>query len=102
MAAPSREDRAMQTIGRAPVTDRESVQRADDVGRRPRRTWSAHRLAATVLVVVIVIFAVANTQDATVDFISSNVTIPLFVVIAVVGVIGFGAGWLVRARRDKR
>jgi uncharacterized integral membrane protein len=84
------------------MSDMGSVQRADDGGGRPRRKWSGRQIAAVILVVVIVIFAIANTQDATTDFVFDDVTLPLFVVIAGVGFIGFGAGWLVRALREKR
>ena len=78
------------------------IQRADDIGRAQRRRLSARQIGAIVLVGAIVVFAIANTQDATIDFIFGDVTLPLFVVIAVIGLIGFGAGWLVRGRRDKR
>jgi len=84
------------------MSDIGPVQRADDVGRRPRRKMSGRQIGAIVLVAVIVVFAIANTQDATIDFVFGDVTLPLFVVIAIIGVIGFGAGWLVRGRRDKR
>lgn len=76
------------------------VTRADDVGRG--RRISARQIGAIVLVAVVVVFALANTQDTKIDFIFGDVTLPLFVVIAVVGALGFGAGYLVRSRRDKR
>ena len=63
---------------------------------------SGRQIGAIILVVVIVVFALANTQDATIDFIFGDITLPLFVVIAVIGLLGFGAGWLVRGRRAKR
>jgi uncharacterized integral membrane protein len=75
------------------------VHRADDVGRR---RMSGRSIGAIVLIAVIAVFAVANTQDATIDFVFGDITLPLFVVIAIVGLIGFGAGWLVRGRRDRR
>ena len=84
------------------MSDAGSVRGGNDGGRRPRRKWSGRQIAAVILVIVIVIFAIANTQDATIDVVFDGVTLPLFVVIAGVGVIGFGAGWLVRALRDKR
>jgi uncharacterized integral membrane protein len=76
------------------------VTRADDVGRG--RRMSGRQIGAVVLVAVVVIFAIANTQDVKIDFVVGDVTLPLFVVIAVVGAFGFGAGYLVRSRRDKR
>lgn len=76
------------------------VTRADDVGRG--RRMSGRHIGAIVLVAVVVIFAIANTQDVKIDFVFGDVTMPLFVVIAVVGALGFGAGYLVRSRRDKR
>lgn len=82
--------------------DEGPVRRADDIGRRERRKMSGRQIGALVLVGIVVIFAVANTQDVKIDFVFGDVTLPLFVVIAVVGLIGFGAGYLVRGRRDKR
>jgi uncharacterized integral membrane protein len=76
------------------------VTRADDIGRG--RRMSGRQIGAIVLVAVVVIFAIANTQDVKIDFVFGDVTLPLFVVIAVVGLLGFGAGYLVRSRRDKR
>jgi len=76
------------------------VTRADDVGRG--RRMSGRQIGAIVLVAAVVIFAIANTQDVKIDFVFGDVTLPLFVVIAVVGLLGFGAGYLVRSRRDKR
>lgn len=84
------------------MSDVGSVQRADDIGRRPHRKLSGRQIGAAVVVLVIVVFAIGNTQDATIDLIFGDVTLPLFVVIAVIGLIGFEAGWLERARRDKR
>jgi uncharacterized integral membrane protein len=63
---------------------------------------SGRQIAAIVLVAIVVVFAIANTQDVKIDFVFGDVTLPLFVIIAVVGLLGFGAGWLVRGRRDKR
>ena len=82
------------------MSDSGQVNRAD--GRAPRKKLSGRQIGAIVLVAVIVIFAIANTQDATIDFVFGDVTLPLFVVIAIIGLIGFGVGWLVRGRRDKR
>jgi uncharacterized integral membrane protein len=74
-----------------------------DEGRTSRRNrLTGRQIGAIVLGAVILIFAIANTQEATIDFVFGDVTMPLFVVIAVIGLIGFGAGWLVRGRRDKR
>jgi uncharacterized integral membrane protein len=79
--------------------DGEPVTRADDAGRG--RRMSGHQIGAIVLVAIVVVFALANTQDVRIDFVVGDVTLPLFAVIAVVGGLGFGAGWLVRSRRDK-
>jgi uncharacterized integral membrane protein len=84
------------------MSERGPVHRADDVGRGASRKMSGRQIGAIILVVVIVVFALANTQDATIDFVFGDITLPLFVVIAVIGLIGFGAGWLVRGHRDKR
>jgi uncharacterized integral membrane protein len=85
--------------------DEGGVRRADDIGRREKSSGdvlSGRRIGTIILVVVILLFAVLNLQKVSVDLGVTSVTMPLVFVIAGCGLIGFGAGYLVRGRRDKR
>jgi uncharacterized integral membrane protein len=73
--------------------------RADDVGKT---TMSPRHVVALVVVVLLVIVAVQNLEDANFDVLFWDVTMPLVVLLAVFGGGGFLAGWLVRGRREKR
>jgi uncharacterized integral membrane protein len=63
---------------------------------------SARTITAIVLVVLIVLFAVANSQSVTIHWIVTTTQTPMIVVIAGCGLIGFAAGWLVARRRASR
>lgn len=87
--------------------DEGGIRRADDIGKRQKgtgdgETLTPRRIGALVLLVVIVLFAVLNLQKVGVDFAVTSVTMPLVFIIAGCGIIGFGAGYLVRGRRAKR
>jgi len=77
------------------------VRRADDIGRGGPKL-SARHIVALILVVLVVIVAVQNFEDARFDVLFWDVTMPLFVLIVVVGAIGFGVGWLLRGRKARR
>lgn len=77
------------------------VTRADDVGREERKITPRH-VVALVLIGLLVIVAVLNLDDTSVDLIVKSVQLPLIVVIAVAGFVGFAIGWLLSARREKR
>ena len=51
-------------------------------------------LLALVLLVIIVVLAVANSQKVTVDIVFEDYEVPLAVVIAGTGLIGLIVGWL--------
>ena len=57
-----------------------------DGGRRPARC------SAVLVVVVILVFALVNLEDAKIDFVFTQVTIPIFFVIVVPALIGFVSG----------
>ncbi len=46
--------------------------------------------------------AVLNLDETSVDLVVGSVQLPLIVVIAVSGFVGFAIGWLLSARREKR
>ncbi len=76
------------------------VTRADDVGRENKLT--PRHVVAIVLIGLLVLVAVLNLDDTSVNLIVRSVQLPLIVVIAVSGLVGFLIGWLVSQRREKR
>ena len=77
-------------------------QSAGKPGWRP----SGRLVFAFVLVALVLIFALVNLEDAKIDFVFGQVTLPVFFVIAIPAFLGFGAGELVYhyrvTRRRKR
>jgi uncharacterized integral membrane protein len=69
-----------------------------DPGWRP----TFREVVALVILVLVMVFALVNLEDAKIDFVVDQVTIPIFFVIAVPALIGFIAGVLFQARRAKR
>jgi uncharacterized integral membrane protein len=53
-----------------------------------------------VCVVVLVVFALVNTNDVGVDFVGDTVNAPLVLVIVVSALLGFLIGWVVGHRRN--
>jgi uncharacterized integral membrane protein len=85
--------------------DEGEIRRADDIGKRQKgepRNLSGRQIGMIILVAVILLFAVLNLQKVSVDFGVTSVTMPLVFVIAGTGLLGFGAGYLVKGRRVKR
>jgi uncharacterized integral membrane protein len=79
----------------------EEIHRADDIGRsRPRIT--GRHVVALVLIGLLVVIAVLNLDDVSVDLIAGSVEMPLIVLIVIAAGIGFLAGWLVTRRRERR
>ena len=76
------------------------IRRADQIGKgeglKPRQ------IVALVLLGLLILLAILNLDDVSVDLLFGSVSMPLFVLIAVSGAVGFLIGWLVRGRRDKR
>jgi uncharacterized integral membrane protein len=68
-----------------------------------RNKPSSKMIVAGVLVVLIVLFAIANSQTVTIHwwFITTTQT-PMIIVIAGCGLIGFAAGWMFARRRASR
>lgn len=59
------------------------------------------RIAALVVGVLIVVFAVVNTDKVKVDWVVASSSTPLIVVIAVSFLLGLAGGYLLRGRRAK-
>ena len=84
----------MSTTGQAP-------------GDRPAQGTGDHKaraklIAAAVLAVLLVLFAVLNSQTVRVHFVFTTARVPMIVVIVVCAVIGVAVGWLIGRRRAAR
>jgi uncharacterized integral membrane protein len=66
---------------------------------RPRRKVSTPVVVISVLGILLLLFAVLNTDDVGVDFVADTVKAPLILVIFLSALLGFIIGWFV-ARRD--
>jgi len=64
-----------------------------------RNKPSPKMITAVVLVVLIVLFAVANSQTVTIHWIVTTTQTPMIVVIAGCGLVGFAVGWMLARRR---
>jgi uncharacterized integral membrane protein len=69
-----------------------------DPGWRP----SVREVSALLVLVLVMVFALVNLEDAKIDFVVDQVTIPVFFVIAVPALIGFITGVFFQARRTRR
>jgi uncharacterized integral membrane protein len=79
----------------------DEIHRADDIGRT-RPQMSARHVIALILVALLVIIAVLNLNDVSVDLLIGSVKMPLIVLIAASGLIGFVVGWLFFRARERR
>ena len=65
------------------------------------RSVSPKMVLAAILVVIVIVLAIANSQDIKVDFVVADITLPLFVVIVGSAVIGLVVGYFL-GRREKK
>jgi uncharacterized integral membrane protein len=63
------------------------------------RNISPKLILAGILVLVIVILAIANSKKVNVDFVVTDINLPLFVVIVGAAVIGWIVGWFMGRHR---
>jgi uncharacterized integral membrane protein len=80
------------------------VQEPPERPKRVEAEWRpTARLTFGILVLVLVlVFAFVNLEDAQIDFVVDQVTIPIFFVITVPALIGFVAGVLFQRHRARR
>lgn len=87
-----------------PMSDGDGeIHKADSIGKREGRRLTGRQIGAIAIGAFVVLFALLNLEDASVDLLVKSVKMPLFVVIAVCAALGFGSGFLVarhRARHD--
>ncbi len=67
-----------------------------------KRKLSPRTLVAAVIGGLIVLFAAVNSQTVTIHWVVTTTQTPLFVVIAVTGLLGFALGWLMARRSASR
>lgn len=80
------------------MSDRGGRQRAGSSdGFRP----SGRQIVAGIGILIVLIFALANLEDANIDFVFGDVTLPLFFVIVGSGLIGALVGAMVSRHRHR-
>jgi uncharacterized integral membrane protein len=65
------------------------------------RNVSPKMIVVGILIVIVVILALVNSQDIKVDFVVGDVTLPLFIVIVGSALIGLIVGYFI-GRREKK
>lgn len=80
------------------------MQEPPEGAKRVEPGWrpSAREVFAIVVVVIVLVFALVNLEDARVDLVIGEVTIPIFFVIAVPALIGFVSGLIFQHYRERR
>jgi uncharacterized integral membrane protein len=69
-------------------------ERRDRAGQSDGWRPSGRQVIAGIGILIVLIFAIANLEDAKVDFVFTDVTLPLFFVIVGAALLGAIAGWL--------
>jgi uncharacterized integral membrane protein len=67
-----------------------------------KRDINGKFIAIGVLALILVVFALVNTHDVSVDFLVATVDASMIVVIVVAAVVGFALGWLFAVHRANR
>ena len=62
---------------------------------------SGRQIVAAILIIIVLVFAIANLEDAKIDFVFGDITLPLFFVIVGSGLIGALIGASVSRRRHR-
>jgi uncharacterized integral membrane protein len=86
----------------APAVDAMPTSTQTDPAVTPKRRLTPRTATAAVLVGLIVLFALFNSQTVTIHWIATTTQTPLIVVIAGCGLVGFAVGYLVARRRASR
>ena len=81
---------------------RERDREARDDWKRTREGPGGKMVGAIVALIVLVLLAVQNMDEADVDLLLWDVQVPLWVTFAIAGVLGFVIGWLLGRASGKR
>jgi uncharacterized integral membrane protein len=68
--------------------------------QRPQSRIKPRHVVVAICVVLLVVFAIVNVDDVSVDFAVDTVDAPLVLVIVVCALLGFLIGWVVGRRRN--
>ena len=68
----------------------------------PSRRISGRTIAGVVIAVVMVVWILSNRQRVSISFLLTSATMPLWVALAISGVLGCVVGFLVGRRRYRR
>ena len=63
---------------------------------------TAREVFGVLVLVLVLVFALVNLEDAKIDLVFGQVTLPIFFVIAVPALVGFVVGLLFQHRRERR
>lgn len=74
----------------------------EEPGRREGFHPTARQILSAVLIGLVLLFALVNLEDVSVDFVADSVEIPLFFVIVASGLLGLAAGALIRRHQRDR
>ena len=70
--------------------------------RETREGPSGKLIVAGIIILLLLLFVLQNTDEADVDFLFFSGSYPLWIMAVVVAVLAFAAGWLVGRSRMKR
>jgi len=70
--------------------------------RAGARSFTVREIGVFVLIVLVLVFALANWEQTQIHFIFFKVETPVFFVIAIPALIAFAAGMLFQRRRSRR
>jgi uncharacterized integral membrane protein len=63
------------------------------------RRMGAKQITIAVIAIILLVFALVNLEDVKIDFVATDVTAPLVLVIVICAALGFVIGWFT-GRRD--
>jgi uncharacterized integral membrane protein len=71
---------------------------------RQPKPWrpSGRQILGSVVLVGLLVFAFVNVEQAKIDLVFTEVTMPIFFVIAVPALLGFAVGMLFQRHKDRR
>ena len=81
---------------------RDEEHRDGSQGAEPGWRPTAREVFAILIFVIVLVFALVNTETTNIDFVFAQVTTPVFFVIAFPALLGFIAGLIVQRRRLRR
>ena len=79
-----------------------TTERSDKRGRLSVREFLRRRWLAIVLVIVAVIFILQNRSQASLSLFNLNIVMALWLILAIVFIVGLLAGFLLSRRRHRR